>query len=460
MGNSFPNTFYTLILFCLATIGYFVYKNNYNNNNDKFPDITDNLPPQPEIYKKKWKGIITVLYAVIVYAIFVLVNIVNSNLICNSPQYGSVLYSTTISCFVMFFCLIFLLNTFASWLIPFSNTIGYGVTSTVTNLSRFILLLNPLRKKENNKSGKEKLEPVNSEDRDIDIVNDQLKDEIKLVYGDPSLLINKFTLQNFDDLWNFYKDNIFSTFKLNYLITNACGGNEVDEHQVAVADDQSVITGLLNSNGIGSKETADIGLSNLDKKDQLQLAVSAAVLQKESDNKTKKGGGTAFTSSDPNAYDNPSPESQPSSASTDQGKQSSANNPILETFRRNKTLNQFLDWYISLNQLEETDINDTIKLLCNDSKNQNFEKDTLGSFIKYTFRSYVRFKTLISEFIWYFLTGYLTITTIFNYIVNKPCYTSPDDLKKAHQEHIALEKEKEKQRQTVGKSNIVYKVTE
>ena len=456
MGNSFPNTFYTLILFCLATIGYFVYKNNYNNNDNKFPDINSNVPPPPEIYKKKWKGILTVLYAVIVYAIFVLVNIVNSNLICNTPQYGSVLYSTTISCFVMFFCLIFLLNTFTSWLIPFSNTIGYGITSTVTNLPRFILLLNPLRKRENDKSRSDKFEPANAKDDEPYIVNDELKDEIKLVYGDPSLLINKFNVQNFDDLWDYYKENIFSTFKLNYLITKACKGIVINEDAVAAAETKE---------GLDKKVAEDINLSKLSEPEQLKLAIGAAVLQTEGDKRktTKSGGGTPYTSPDPNVYTNPSQPTS-SSASTSSpsstGSSSTANDSIIETFRRNKTLNQFLDWYISLNKLEEVDINVTIKQLCQDSLKQNFENDTLASFVKYTFNSYVKFKTLISEFIWYFLTGYLTITTIFNYIVNKPCYTSPDDLKKAHQEHIAIEKEKEKQRQTVGKSNIVYKITE
>lgn len=455
MSNSLPNTFYTLILFCLATIGYFVYKYYYNNNEEKFPDLDSDNSSKKSIFDKKWMIGITILYGFVIYLIFVLVNIVNSGLICDSPQYGSVLYATTISCFVMFFCLIFLLNTFKSWLIPFSNTIGYGIVNSFTNLPKFIITLNPLTKTE----GKSKGIPINEEDEKnlVNIDQNELKDEIKKVYGDPALIINKFNIKNFDRMWNYYKDNIFSIIKLSYLIKKACG------HDDGLGDDGP---GPQSSDGnSSSKGPTSQTVSHLDKFSPAQKAavIAAAVVKY----KGKKGGHTkgklrgGSGQLDDERHFNGGIQSEDEDQHEGEGQHEGEDQSALAVFKSDKILKQFLEWYTDYSIKDPSnppDMNETIKEICKDIS--KLDKEILPSFIKYTFKSYIKIKDLISEFIWYFLTGYLTITTIYNYIVNKPCYTSPDVLKKAHQDHVALEKKNANIKNKVDQSNIVYKITE
>lgn len=72
-------------------------------------------------------------------------------------------------------------------------------------------------------------------------------------------------------------------------------------------------------------------------------------------------------------------------------------------------------------------------------------------------KQYIEMKTDISKFIWYLLTGVLTISVSYNSILNANCNMSAKEMEKRHDEYIAQEKKMEKEKQEKEKSKIVYK---
>ena len=59
--------------------------------------------------------------------------------------------------------------------------------------------------------------------------------------------------------------------------------------------------------------------------------------------------------------------------------------------------------------------------------------------LKEKLRDMVRLKDIVSEFIWYMLTGGLVTSVGYNYIVNSSCSLSATEMKKRHDEYVADE---------------------
>ena len=70
----------------------------------------------------------------------------------------------------------------------------------------------------------------------------------------------------------------------------------------------------------------------------------------------------------------------------------------------------------------------------------------------------IELKELVSEGIWYMLTGSLITSVSGNYIINSDCGTSVDEMKKRHSEHEKDEKEKEKAK--ADETPKVYETTQ
>lgn len=73
------------------------------------------------------------------------------------------------------------------------------------------------------------------------------------------------------------------------------------------------------------------------------------------------------------------------------------------------------------------------------------------------FRKIIRLKDLVSEFVWYTLTGILVTTVSYNTIVNSTCNNSVKEMKKRHDEYETQVAEKQKQQATAPPEKI-YKI--
>ena len=90
---------------------------------------------------------------------------------CGNIDTVVVLKSTLLPWLLIFANLMFVLSKAPSWLTPFSNTFGLLVARFVGCNSAFLEMLNPQEKSNN---------------------------MLRYVYSDPSLLVNRFTMINFD----------------------------------------------------------------------------------------------------------------------------------------------------------------------------------------------------------------------------------------------------------------------
>jgi hypothetical protein len=78
--------------------------------------------------------------------------------------------------------------------------------------------------------------------------------------------------------------------------------------------------------------------------------------------------------------------------------------------------------------------------------------------LAYQLFSYIRIKNLISEYIWYILTGALVTSVGYNYIINTGCDQSASEMQKRHEEYMDEESDIAKKRAT--KKERIYKVTD
>jgi hypothetical protein len=120
-----------------------------------------------------------------------IINLSLTDSMCGSRQWSTVLFVTLIPWIIIFGILNICLSLFPGWLIPFSNTFGYGIArlSGVNGILDNILKSNMKLAKTENKEIAEALEHI---------------------YSDKSLLINEITPENFDRIWDnlepFFKD--------------------------------------------------------------------------------------------------------------------------------------------------------------------------------------------------------------------------------------------------------------
>ena len=118
---------------------------------------------------------------------------------------------------------------------------------------------------------------------------------------------------------------------------------------------------------------------------------------------------------------------------------------------------------IALNALEK--IYDDQSLLVNEITQTNFERfwtnmSTSGLFqsnatkYKEALKNIVYLKDIISEFLWYILTGILTMSISNNYIVNEGCNTSVKEMKKRHDDYQEKEKKILEERKNAPEERI------
>lgn len=73
---------------------------------------------------------------------------------------------------------------------------------------------------------------------------------------------------------------------------------------------------------------------------------------------------------------------------------------------------------------------------------------------------YIKMKTNISEFIWYALTGTLTSSISYNYILNSGCTQSAKEMEKRHEKYLEQEKKIAKSKEEKQKGQVIYKTYE
>jgi hypothetical protein len=156
----FPGSGLPLLIFSVITTIYYVIK--YNLDASKSMDTVYFL-----------------MYIMILVITHFFLNLNTSRALCGSNQWETTFYVTVGPWLIIFGFLYIGLKTFPSWLMPFSNTIGYGV-ALLAGLSE------------------------TTEKLFISTENASSKDEIgflEKIYTDKSLIINEITINNFPKFW-------------------------------------------------------------------------------------------------------------------------------------------------------------------------------------------------------------------------------------------------------------------
>ena len=155
MANTSPNPIFAIIVFLSLTIVYFVVKYLLGESS--------------------MSQIVFLIYIVTLILFEMKINLDVTKDMCGSSQWGTAFIVTAIPWVFIFGFLNVLLSIFPGWLIPFSNTFGYGIAKIAGIQDVFNDILAP-------KSGKGKL-----------------AEALEHIYNDSSLLLNEITVANFDE---------------------------------------------------------------------------------------------------------------------------------------------------------------------------------------------------------------------------------------------------------------------
>lgn len=122
--------------------------------------------------------------SLIVSSLFINMHLTNA--LCGSTQVGTAIRVTIFPWLIIFGLLKMMLIQFPGWLIPFSNTFGYGIAKLAGLQKTFINVL------------KSKIETKDT----------QLSEALDVIYKDPSLLINEIpnSTEGFNNWWKESKD--------------------------------------------------------------------------------------------------------------------------------------------------------------------------------------------------------------------------------------------------------------
>ena len=164
----FPGSGLPLLIFSVITTIYYVIKYNLDDYKSNLDDSKSN----------SMDTVYFLMYIMILVITHFFLNLNTSRALCGSNQWETTFYVTVGPWIIIFGFLYIGLKTFPSWLMPFSNTIGYGV-ALLAGLSE---TTEKLFKKTENAS----------------------KDEIgflEKIYTDKSLIINEITINNFPNFW-------------------------------------------------------------------------------------------------------------------------------------------------------------------------------------------------------------------------------------------------------------------
>lgn len=161
----------TVLIFSLITFFYYVIRYNlYNYSKDKQEeDSSDNV--YFSIY----------LLIVILTNFFINLNI--SNEVCGTNQWQTAIFATLGSWLIIFGFIFIGLKSYPSWLMPFSNTFGYGV-AYLANLDETV---NSLFKSTDDSSIKNDKGSLNM---------------LEKIFSQKSLVVNEITMNNFNNFWD------------------------------------------------------------------------------------------------------------------------------------------------------------------------------------------------------------------------------------------------------------------
>ena len=182
MANS-PNPYLSICLFIGLTITYFILK----------------------YYLKRFNTTIFILYILALIAGQYGINVHLTEILCGSPQTKTATLYTFIPWLVIFGGLNIVLTIFPSWLMPFSNSIGYGIAKLTFDIPD---IFNKILKFESNI----KPSAVQTEE------NPRLYTYLQQIYNDKSLLINTIPDSNegFDDFWRISEPLFKQPIDLHY----------------------------------------------------------------------------------------------------------------------------------------------------------------------------------------------------------------------------------------------------
>ena len=152
--------FFTIITTVYFILNYFVGRPSKNNPNESMAGVS-----------------LSVCYFLLLAISQFLLNLQLTAGMCDGfYQYQTAVYVTLIPWVLIFGILLLLLAIFPGWLSPFSNTLGYLMT-TMLGIKKVI---------------RDVFKDPNSS------VDDKAKETIQYIYGNQSLLINEITISNFD----------------------------------------------------------------------------------------------------------------------------------------------------------------------------------------------------------------------------------------------------------------------
>ena len=158
-----------LLIFSIITTIYYVIKYNLDDKNTM-------------------ETVYFIMYICILILTHFFINLNMTKAMCGSNQWDTTFYVTFMPWLVVFGFLYIGLKTFPSWLMPFSNTIGYGFA-----------LLGGLS---------DVTEKLFKSTADTSVSKDELG-FLEKIYTDKSLIINEITVANFSNFW----ENMKGLFK-------------------------------------------------------------------------------------------------------------------------------------------------------------------------------------------------------------------------------------------------------
>lgn len=119
-------------------------------------------------------------------------------------------------------------------------------------------------------------------------------------------------------------------------------------------------------------------------------------------------------------------------------------------------LPKFWDNMKSANIIEKNAGKVNPSLYDTDLKAESYDGDEYVKFTKLF--NFIRMKDLVSEFIWYALTGTLVCSISYNYIQNVGCSKSVDEMKQTHDDYLQQEQEiADKKKADDGAPKTIYK---
>ena len=178
-----PNPIFSILIFLVLTVSYFITKYIFLTNK-----MTSTM-----------LSVLLYSYLGLVIISQLLSNLQLTKSLCGSSQWLTSMLVTLLPWTIIFGLLTIILTMFPGWLIPFSNTIGYGITKLAGLNNTLVNIFKP----------------------DVKTGSKELSKALTKIYSDKSLLINEIGITNFENMWN--------SLKTSGLLNSGVGEKEKNE---------------------------------------------------------------------------------------------------------------------------------------------------------------------------------------------------------------------------------------